>query len=431
MKLFGSAEVAFRSGTYLPAMSLGDPEPPTRQSRLWTEPRETGEQKPWLRPAAPWPADRSPLPGPGDTGTAGPDEGHPRPARPRRRVRHLVLAATAAALVAAGALGTSLLDGDEEAPTPAALPASAGSTPVDSRSRTVRSVYAAASPSVVSVRVARGGSAASGTGWVVDGQGTIVTNAHVVGEATEARVQLDDRGRDVDADVLGADPSSDLAVLRIAPNDAAGLRPLPLADSDRVQVGDLAVAIGYPLGLDQTATAGIVSGLGREIEAPNGFSIDEVIQTDAPINPGNSGGPLLDARGRVIGVNSQIATAGSGGSVGIGFAVPANTVREVVPRLSQGQRIARAYLGVSSGASPTGPGALVAEVTTGGPADAAGVRPGDVISRVAGQAIDGPQAIADALEERRPGERVDVELQRAGARRTLEVMLGTRPERRP
>ena len=149
--------------------------------------------------------------------------------------------------------------------------------------------------------------------------------------------------------MLGTDASSDIAVLRVDPSKTGGVKPLALANSDSVQVGDLAVAIGYPLGLDRTATAGIVSGLGRDIKAPNGFSIDKVIQTDAPINPGNSGGPLLDGAGRVIGINSQIATTGGGGgSVGIGFAVPSNTVRQVVPRLRTGSAIKRAYLGISA-----------------------------------------------------------------------------------
>ena len=155
-------------------------------------------------------------------------------------------------------------------------------------------------------------------------------------------------GHSIDASVLGTDPSSDLAVLKIAASDTPNVDPLALADSSRVKVGDTAVAIGNPFGLDRTATAGIVSGLGRHIRAPNGFEIDQVIQTDAPINPGNSGGPLLDTRARVIGVNSQIATAGQtgNGNVGIGFAVPSNTVREVVPRLKQGETIDRPYLGV-------------------------------------------------------------------------------------
>ena len=141
-----------------------------------------------------------------------------------------------------------------------------------------------------------------------------------------------------------------------------------------MKVGDTVVAVGNPFGLDRTATEGIVSGLGREIQAPNGFQIDEVIQTDAAINPGNSGGPLVDARGRVIGVNSQIATAGAGGNVGVGFAVPSNTVRDVIPRLAGGQTIERAWIGVTSSEGPGG--AVVEDVTSGGPAERAGLRPG-------------------------------------------------------
>ena len=173
-------------------------------------------------------------------------------------------------------------------------------------------VYAAAGPAVVSVRVRQGGQQASGTGFLVDGDGSIVTNSHVVGEAERVTVRFDDSGQEVPARVRGTDPSSDLAVLDVDRSDVGSRRPLALARSSSVRVGDEVVAIGFPLGLDKTATEGIVSGLERDIQAPNGFQIDRVIQTDAPINPGNSGGPLLDTRGRVVGVNSQIATAGAG-----------------------------------------------------------------------------------------------------------------------
>jgi putative serine protease PepD len=330
-------------------------------------------------------------------------------------------------LFSAGVLGASMM-GSDTATQPAPLPIVKGAAPADQRAKTVRSIYASVSPSVVRIQVQEGGSEATGTGFVIDTGGTIVTNAHVVGGATTAQVRLDDSAATIDAQVLGTDASSDLAVLRVDSAKTAHLRPLTLADSDAVQVGDLAVAIGYPLGLDRTATAGIVSGVGRAIKAPNGFSIDKVIQTDAPINPGNSGGPLLDGGGRVIGVNSQIATAGGGGNVGIGFAVPANTVRQVVPRLEQGGTIKRAYLGVSTQPGINVSGAQVAAVAPGGPAAAAGVSIDDVIVSVAGKEIVAPEDISAAIESRKPGDEIPIEVQRGGATRTVHVRLGTRPE---
>jgi putative serine protease PepD len=274
---------------------------------------------------------------------------------------------------------------------------------------------------VVAVQVGGG----SGTGFVIDERGTIVTNAHVVGDASEASVRFGDSGSAVEAEVLGTDPSSDLAVLRVDPSSVGTLRPLPLADSDAVRVGDQVVAIGHPFGLDRTATAGIVSGLGREIQSPNGFSIDEVIQTDAAINPGNSGGPLVDARGRVVGVNSQIATGGANGNVGVGFAVPSNTVREVVPELARGETIERPYLGLTSAVGSAG--VEIQEVVPGGPAAEAGLQAGDRIVSVDGQRTSEPGDVNDALDGREPGETVEVEVERDGGRQQIEVELGTRP----
>jgi putative serine protease PepD len=276
---------------------------------------------------------------------------------------------------------------------------------------------------------------ASGTGFVIDADGTIVTNAHVVDSATTAQVRFDDGEEPVPARVLGADASSDLAVLKVDPSDAGTLHPLALADSDDVQVGDTAIAIGYPLGLDRTATAGIVSGLGREIQAPDGFQIDEVIQTDAPINPGNSGGPLLNTGGQVIGVNSQIATSGQtgNGNVGIGFAVPSNTVRQVVPRLKQGQTIERPYLGVVTGrVSPTSPdGAIVRSVRPGGPGQRGGLQVGDVIVGVNGRRVDDPADVSAAISGQVPGDTVTVQVQRDGQPVTVDIELGKRPRRGP
>ena len=329
--------------------------------------------------------------------------------------------AVSAVIVSAVLLGTGLV-GDDQAPSTATTP----TTPVaagGSDSDLVRSVYAAASPSVVSVRTGSG----SGTGFLVESDGTIVTNAHVVGDATRVQVRFTDDGPLVDAEVLGVDASTDLAALKVDASAAEGVRPLKLADSGDVQVGDAAVAIGYPLGLDRTATAGIVSGLERQIQAPNGFEIDKVIQTDAPINPGNSGGPLLNASGEVIGVNSQIATAGgSGGSVGIGFAVPANTVKEVLPDLKQGSAPERPFLGLTTTAAPGG-GAQVQQATAGGPAERAGLEAGDIVTRVDGEAVQDPEDVATAIEDDAPGDEIDVTVRRGGDERTVTVKLGERP----
>jgi putative serine protease PepD len=349
------------------------------------------------------------------------------PPRPRRRRRRALPATAAAVAVSAIAVAGYAVGAGGEAPadSAASLPASTGKLAPTQ----INTIYARAGEAVVSVQAGGG----SGTGFLIDRDGTIVTNAHVVGSASQVRVRFDDDASPVTARVVGTDPSSDLAVLKVDASAADGVTPLTLADSGTVEVGDAAIAIGFPLGLDKTATAGIVSGLEREIEAPNGFRIDEVIQTDAPINPGNSGGPLLDAKGRVIGVNSQIATSGAGGgNVGIGFAVPSDTVREIVPKLQAGQSVERPWLGLSTTTPATGgSGAQVGAVTAGGPADKAGVREGDVVTKVDGTAITDPDAVADAIAAREPGDRIEVELRRGGVEQTLEITLGTRPETAP
>jgi putative serine protease PepD len=403
---------------------MTDDDSPARGSdsgRLWTDPREEDEHTQWLAPKTAVMDDAPRLRRPE------PDVELPAPAQ---RLWPLVALGTLIAVVlfGAGILGASLLRGDDSSSSVAALPAAPGAAAPDARARAVRQIYASASPSVVFVRVREGGATESGTGFVIEPNGTIVTNAHLVARASRVQVRFEDNGAATDADVLGSDESSDLAVLRVDASKTQNLKPLELADSDNVRVGDLAVAIGYPLGLDRTATAGIISGVGRAIRAPNGFSIDKVIQTDAPINPGNSGGPLLDGAGRVIGVNSQIATAGGGGgNVGIGFAVPSNTVRQIVPRLLRGGTIRRAYLGISSEPSLVGKGALVRDIAAGGPADQGGVLPGDVITRVDGNQVQVPQDISRTVAGRKPGDEVDVEVQRAGGQQRLQVTLGTQP----
>jgi putative serine protease PepD len=348
----------------------------------------------------------------------------------RRRSR-LTLASLALALTAVAAafiVGFFLHQGSDDPPP---LPAVA-SNPVPGKdaASTAGSVYATASPAVVSVKTNEG----SGTGFLISRDGKLVTNAHVVGSSSRVIVRFGSRGSSLDAAVIGTDASDDLAVLSI---DAGAIpkavKPLQFADSRTVRIGDPAIAIGNPFGLDRTATQGIVSAVGRHIEAPNGFEIDSVIQTDAPINPGNSGGPLLDSSAHVIGVNSQIATGGGGnGNVGIGFAIPSNTVRQVVPQLEQRKVVRHAYLGLSSSVSPNGAdGALVRDLVAGGPADKGGIQVGDLVTEVDGRHVFDPSDISAAIAQRNPGETVGVTVQRAGAPIHLNVKLGQRPARTP
>jgi S1-C subfamily serine protease len=291
---------------------------------------------------------------------------------------------------------------------------------------------------------------ATGSGFVVDENGTILTNAHVVQGADSVSASFKEDGDAIDAEVKGVDNDTDLAVLKVDPSEVEDLRAIPLGDSSQVEVGDPVVAIGNPLGFQRTVTTGIVSALQRQIEAPSGFSISNVIQTDASINPGNSGGPLLDAQGRVIGINSQIATSGGQGSVGIGFAVPVNTAKELLPELRAGEEIERAYLGVEMAAVneelqqeldlPVSEGALITEAVEGAPADDAGLRgggidasgkpsaDGDVIVAIDGVKVAEPDDVAAAVADKKPGDEVRVEVQRGDEERTVTVTLGERPE---
>ncbi|MBA3263234.1 MAG: trypsin-like peptidase domain-containing protein [Thermoleophilaceae bacterium] len=290
---------------------------------------------------------------------------------------------------------------------------------------------------------------ATGSGFVVDGDGTILTNAHVVEGASKVTVSFEEGGEAIDADIKGVDADSDIAVLKIDPK-GQDLTVLPLGDSSRVQVGDPVVAIGNPFGLQRTVTSGIVSALQRQLDAPSGFSISDVIQTDASINPGNSGGPLLDAQGKVIGINSQIATGGGQGSVGIGFAVPIDTAKQELPKLRAGKEIKRAYLGVSMADVtaqvakqldlPVDEGALVQTVTKGSPAAKAGLhageggqagqlaKGGDVILAVDGERVASAGDVVDAVASKQPGDTVELEYYRGQDKRTATVTLGERPE---
>jgi S1-C subfamily serine protease len=289
---------------------------------------------------------------------------------------------------------------------------------------------------------------ATGSGFVVDDDGTIITNAHVVEGADNVTVSFEEGGEAIDADVKGVDPDSDIAVLKIDPK-GKDLTVLPLGDSSEAEVGDPVVAIGNPFGLQRTVTTGIVSALQRQVDAPSGFPIDDVIQTDASINPGNSGGPLLDAEGRVIGINSQIATGGGQGSVGIGFAVPIDQAKKELPALRAGKQVKHAYLGVQMASAtadlakrlklPVEEGALVQDVTAGSPAAKAGLRggqtsdageitkAGDLIVAVDGKAVSDAQGVVDAVGAKEPGDTVQIEYYRGDNKRTVQIKLGDRP----
>ena len=269
-----------------------------------------------------------------------------------------------------------------------------------------------------------GSSQAEGSGFVYDKRGDIITNQHVVSGASSISVRFAN-GKKYQAKLVGSDSSTDLAVVRVdAP--ASVLHPLTLGDSNDVQVGDAVIAIGSPFGLAGTVTSGIVSAVHRTMEAPNNYTISDSIQTDAPINHGNSGGPLIDAAGRVIGVNAQIQSD-SGGSDGVGFAIPANTVRSVASQLVAGKTVQHAYLGVSIADSSSPAGAQLTNVVSGTPAAKAGLQQGDVIVRLAGTTIAGSDDLSRVIDGKKPGDSISVTYVRGGKQHTVTVKLGTRP----
>ncbi len=297
-----------------------------------------------------------------------------------------------------------------------------------------------------------GGGTATGSGFVIDDEGHVLTNNHVVEGADKITVKLGDSDTSHSAEVIGTDPATDVALLKVdAPAEA--LHPLTLGKSSQMEVGDPVVAIGNPFGLDRTVTSGIVSALQREIQAPNGFSITNVIQTDAAINPGNSGGPLINGGGEVIGINSQIQTGGSNGNVGIGFAIPIDTVTDEIDQLIKTGEVEHAFLGIS-GISitpelaqavnlPVKKGVLVQEVVEDSPSEKAGIEGGettatisgaeislggDIVTELNGEKVSDMEEIVAIVNESEPGDSLELTLLRGGDEKTATVTLADRPD---
>ena len=395
----------------------------------------------------------------------------PPPSEPERKksaARPFALLAAAAVLgggvalggaAAVGALdtGSSTTVVEQQASSaPSTVPAASGT------GLTVNEIYKRMGPGVVQITSTIGSSTSTdgqfqqssqalGSGFVMDKEGHIVTNFHVIDGATsiEVRFSNDDT---LKATLVGSDPSTDVALLKVDASPDA-LTPLALADSTQVEVGDPVVAIGNPFGLERTVTTGIVSALQRAVKAPNGYSIDHVIQTDAAINHGNSGGPLLNTSGAVIGINSQIETGGSGdGNVGIGFAVPSNTVKSVVDQLLASGKVDHAYLGVSAIAItpeiaksfklPVSEGLVIQTVGAGSGAEGAGLKVGteqaviagesfrmggDVIVSADGKSVSTIDELRDVIATHKPGDKIELEIYRGGKSKTVTVTLGRQP----
>jgi putative serine protease PepD len=376
------------------------------------------------------------------------------------RVHHTLLWRRAAGLIVAAligggiALGGAAALGDlgssttvirEEAFTQTSSPAAFQQT----RARSINEIYRGAAPGVVHIDTASQAERAVGSGFVIDKAGHIVTNYHVVRGATSIRVSFSNNER-IKAKVVGVDPSTDLAVLKVDVKSRA-LRSLPLGNSDTVRVGDEVIAIGNPFGLDRSVTSGIVSAVQRRIEAPNQLSIEHVIQTDAALNHGNSGGPLLDAGGDVIGVNAQIETGSSAidGNVGVGFAIPVNTVRDVAAKLIRDGKVEHPFLGIEGKTLvpsiarlfhlPARSGVLVVSVRPGSGAAKAGLRGatnqvmvegeswpagGDLIVEADGQRVPSIERLIDLVAAKQPGDKLRLRIVRGSEQMNITVKLG-------
>ncbi len=356
------------------------------------------------------------------------------------------------------ALATGLVSTGGGSTTTREVVSASGTTPAAAVTsteggNTVNEIYKADANGVAFIesKVAEG--VDSGSGIVLDDEGHVLTNNHVVEGGEQITVSFESEGQMYPAEVVGTEPNSDLALLKVeAP--ASKLHPLKLGDSSKMEVGDPVVAIGNPFDLQRTVTSGIVSALQREITAPDGVTIDNVIQTDAAINPGNSGGPLINGAGEVIGINSQIQTGGEGsdGNVGIGFAIPIDTAKEEIANLESGSADEHGYLGISGATithelaqafnMPVQEGVLVQQVEEGGPAAAAGIQGattaaqvegqefglgGDIIAEVGGEKIASTEDLIKTISDSHAGETVEVTVIRGEETATVSVTLAERP----
>lgn len=391
------------------------------QRHLWADPAARAPQRGWF--------ERSAVPPP----AAPQGEENPPPQRRRGRIA-LAVGIALAALAGAGVAGAALAGGDEQ-PQRRATAATTRGTLTPTR---IASIFTAVSPGVVQVR----SGSRTGAGFVLRDDGTIVTSAHVVAGGSQVRVTFDDPDQPVGATVLGSDEASDLAVLQVSPADAPRLRPLPLGASDALHVGDPAIAIAYPRGLDRAVVTGIVSGLGKDVSGPDGIRLATAVQTDAAAG---AGAPVLNASGLVVGLTTQIA--GRAGATRLAVAVPSSTIREIVPRLEAGQGTGRRsgassgrpYLGVTTVPARTGDGALVDDAVAGGPADRAGLQGasatgfggGDTIHGIDTTPVTTPDDLVAAVAAHQPGDVVTLLVERSGQRFNLDVTLGTRPQGSP
>ena len=371
-----------------------------------------------------------------------------------------MISVAALGLYATGAIGNGLFGSNATVTSAPTINASVkgGGSAIDAAT-----IYKADAPGIVQVEsevtggssgplggLEQQGGTALGSGFMIDGQGRILTNFHVVDGASKTTVTLQNE-KTYDAKIVGSDPSNDVAVLQI--NAPAGeLHPLPLGDSSKLAVGKPVVAIGNPLGYSGSESTGIISGLGRDIPAPNGFTIPGAIQTDAPITNGNSGGPLIDSNGRVIGINSQVAANqnGTGQAEGIGFAVPINAAKDSVGQLDRTGEIKQPYLGIQgygitpemAGSFATNDGVAIARVSPGGPADSAGIKGGnktvdaggasfivggDVITAVDGTSVKDMGDLQKVISKDKVGQKVSLEILRGSQNTGGQVTLGERP----